>query len=129
MEKKWKEFVIPNSGKPTWSGGAYVLAFVYSNKGNFILKGYCEEVHEKLKSMTDLKWFANFTLWNCRQHRSIWYFWKKGVGIFTPQGVDEYQKRRNWEFRRYAELGQRSNGPVLKFKRLPKRWVQEMEKL
>lgn len=40
---------VPASGKPGWMGGAWCLVFVYSTKGNFLLKGFIEECEKYIK--------------------------------------------------------------------------------
>ena len=39
-----KEILVESSGVKGWYGGAYTLVFVYSEHGNFVLKGYMKEV-------------------------------------------------------------------------------------
>ena len=117
---------VPASGHPEWYGGAYTLAFVYSrNNGNFVLKGYHKEVEEYLKKNFTY-YFVNYSLWWHGEHRDIWDFWKDDIGIFKP-----YKKKRDWKFqiRPYSnyqtdkvELAKQT----LKFKRLPKRWIPEL---
>lgn len=64
--KKFKEIEVPASGKNGWAGGAYTMAFVYSNKGNFVVKGFFEEVKNFLKKKKNEGWkyFANYTMFS-----------------------------------------------------------------
>jgi len=40
----------PKVTKPCWSEGAYTISFIYSNKGNFIVKGWLGDVEALLDS-------------------------------------------------------------------------------
>jgi len=83
MKKELTPIIISSSGERTWLGGAYVLAFVYSKKGNFLVKGYMNEVKEYIKK-TYTHYFVNYSLWHNGEHRNFWSFWKNNVGIFEP---------------------------------------------
>lgn len=140
-KKQWQVIEVTADGTSGWWGGAYTIAFIYSSNGNFILKGYIREVEEKLKDMEKggMRWFGNFTLWSKRSlmqfgalHRNIWKFWNSRVGIFEPNGPEEYIKRRNkWEIRRWSSDNTNSQGDhkVVKLKRLPNKWIPELENL
>ena len=129
--KKYPVIEVPASGKSGWSGGAYTLCFVYSkHKGNFVLKGYYEEIQEYLKK-NYTHYFCNFSLWHRGMNRDIWSFWKDGVGIFEP---NKDMKRWKWEVRPYTggrkDISlEESENKCLRFKRLPKRWIPEFDKL
>ena len=119
--KRFKEIIVPGDGTSGWAEGAYTLAFVYSNTGNFLIKGYLREVKTYIKKNFD-KYFVNYSLWYDGRNRNIWDFWKKDIGIFEPSH-SKLLKTRKWEFRYYYGKG---NDAVL-FKRLPKCWVKELE--
>lgn len=137
--KKWPEEIVTPSGKSTWMGGAYTLAFVCSNKGNFVLKGYMKEVEEHLKKMRDkegLKYYVNYTLWHSGKHRSILDFYKENVGISAPRkSLSEKsrwtKKSRCYHLYQYTSpySGEKRDRKELYFKRLPKRWVPEFDTL
>ena len=143
MKNNWKtEIKVRPSGKSSWYGGAYTIAFVYSNKGNFIVKGYIAEVEEYLKSLHDkgYKYFVNFSLWsrnefsNTKQHRNIWKFWNKDYSIYEPQKKrvskrDKEHNRNKWRISKYFSWNKSENDIELIFKRLPKRWIPEMDNL
>lgn len=113
---------VPDSGLKDWSGGARTFAFVYSNKGNFIVKGYYNEVDQYLENLTrkGYKWFANFTLWYSGQSRNIWKFWKPGVYIQDPS-LYRNGKWTKWEVNDFKTR------KCLTFKRLPKKWIPEFD--
>jgi hypothetical protein len=117
--KKLPETGIDADGDSGWSGGAFCIAFVYSNRGNFVLKGYYREVEQELDSRRNggLQYFANFTLWHAGQHRSIWRC-TGGLALCEP---DKSSKWR-WTFRKWSTWDKN-----LRFRRLPKRWVPEIE--
>ena len=125
MEKRiWKNIVeVKPDGKKGIGGGAYTLAFVYSNKGNFLVKGYYREVKKYLNDKyiaKGHKFFVNYSLQYNGVNRDIWTTSNENVTIFEP---DRKSKTfRKWRF--YKSNGIFGTGKtVFKFKRLPKRWL------
>lgn len=135
QNKKYPVIEIPADGKSGMMGGAYCLCFVYSKyKGNFVLKGYMREVEEYLKK-NYTHYFCNFSLWYLGQNRDIWSFWKKKVGIFIPSDRDRGKGKKitvrpytDW-YDRTEETEKENKERELSFKRLPKRWIPEFDKL
>jgi hypothetical protein len=132
LEKgKYPIIKVPASGKPDWYNGARTMCFVYSrNHGNFILEGYRREVDEYLKKNYTL-YFCYISMWSNGKSRGHWDFWKDSIGIFEPS---KERKDWKWEIRPYS--GGRSNlssaeinKKTFRFKRLPKRWIPEFNKL
>ena len=124
MKTKFTEVIVPPNNNRNWMGGAYTLAFVYSNKGNFLVKGYLDEVRDYVKKNYK-KYFVNYSLWSDGQHRDIWDFWKDSIGIHKPS---RFFKTNKWEFRTYScSYNPDRNIKKLYFKRLPKCWVKELE--
>lgn len=133
--KKWKDIrEIPANGKPKWYGGAYTLAFVYSNKGNILLKGYNTEVREYLRKLKSdgYKFIVNETMWhvdswtNKKKFRSIWRTSGNGTYISAP---DPKFKNDPSKLKWVIENFDSNDRLILKFKRLPKRWVSEFDKV
>ena len=122
---------VPSSGYSDWMEGARTWCFVYSrDHGNFILEGYRGEVGEYLKK-NYTHYFCYISMWNQGRSRGHWYFWKDNIGIFEPSKV-----YKSWKYVVRPYTGGRSNVSVedsdkkaLKFKRLPKRWIPEFNKL
>jgi hypothetical protein len=136
LNKKYPVINVPSSGKHSWSGGAYTLCFVYSKfNGNFVLKGYYDEVKEYLKK-NYTHYFYNMSLWHHGFSRDIWYFWKKDIGIFEAS-VKERMKGKKTQIRPYSDCSygnkemsaEEIKSKTLYFKRLPKRWIPEFDKL
>lgn len=129
LNKKYPVIDVPASGKPDWSGGAYVLCFVYSRyKGNFVLRGYYKEVQEYLKE-NYTHYFCNYSLWHLGQNRDIWHFWKKDIGVFDVS-IKERRKGKKTEIRpwRNPEMTEEElKTKTFKFRRLPKRWIPEFD--
>lgn len=134
--KNYPVIDVPASGKPDWSGGAFVLCFVYSKQhGNFILRGYVKEVQEYLKQHYT-HYFYYLSMWNSGRSRGYWCFWKDGVSIFPPVRRGK-NKKRQYIFRKYHESGHYNDLALLKlqkevelrFKRLPKQWIPEFNQL
>lgn len=133
LNKKYPVIDVIASGKRGWSGGAYTLCFVYSKyKGNFVLRGYYEEVGEYLKK-NYTHYFYNMSLWHRGFNRDIWGFWKPNIGIFKPSSRERMKpnnKRKKIEVRTYNWLcGETSEENLsLQFKRMPKCWISDFDK-
>lgn len=126
LNKKYRVIDIPADGKSGMMGGAYTLCFVYSkHKGNFVLRGYMREVEEYLKK-NYTHYFYNMSLWSQGFHRDIWRFWKDDIGVFIASNRDR-KKGRKTEVRPYWH--DEIDDFTFKFKRLPKRWIPEFDKL
>lgn len=127
--KQYPVIVIPNSGEKTWIGGAYCIFFVYSKyNGNFVVKGYSNEVKDYLKN-NYTHYFYNMTLWCDGFHRSIWYFWKKNQYYFYFPTNRDKRKGKKIELRQYTR-GAEDQKPFSKsFKRIPKQWIKEFDNL
>lgn len=125
---------IEKSGKPDWYGGAFTIAFVYSNKGNYVLKGYYKEVKTELEKRVSHgeKYFVCITLWQKGICRTIYDFYKKDVYLYEPT---KYKKRSKKSVNKFDEnkfrIGYYGDYERLKkyksFKRLPNRWIKELE--
>lgn len=133
LNKKYPEIDVPASGKRRRMGGAYCLCFVYSKyNGNFVLKGYVNEVEEYLKKHY-AHYFCNLSLWYRGFNGDIWRFWHKDVGIFH-RSVRERRNGKKHEVRPYhswfedVPTTEEMNAMVLQFKRMPKRWILEFDK-
>ena len=128
--KKYKVIEVPPTGKRKWYGGARTMMFVYSKyHGNFILKGYHKEVEEYLKNHYT-HYFYYFSMWSNGGSRGYWSFWKDNVTIFEPA-----KHRKDWKYKITSSEPRRSYYETSKakitlhFKRLPKRWIPEFDKL
>ena len=126
--KKYPVIYVPSDGKPKWYGGAWSMVFVYSkNHGNFVLIGYHKEVNEYLKKHYT-HYFCYWSMWSEYGSRGYWKFWNDKIGIFEPSKI---MKSFKYVIRRYSN--NYDNNEVisegLKFKRLPKRWIPEFDKL
>lgn len=132
--KIWKNVIeIEPDGKKGWSGGAYTLAYVYSNKGNFLVKGYIREVEAYLKTLKQkgYKYFVNLSLRHTKSylrndnHRDIWKFYKDNeYSIWQPRKRDRKKKWDKWCFYSYLE-----KKTIMQFKRFPNRWIPEFDEL
>ena len=123
---------IPANGKPDWYEGARTWCFVYSrDNGNFILEGFRGEVEAYLKK-TYTHYFCYISMWNHGESRGHWDFWKDYVGIFAP---DKHRKDWKYTIRPYSNAyghvtpKEEIEEKTLRFKRMPKHWIQEFNKL
>lgn len=119
MKKEFPVIEVPSDGKRRWYGGAYCTWFVYSkHNGNFILKGYHDEV-EKYAQEHYTHYFYMNTMWCEKRHRGMWQFWKKGVYIIEPS-----KARKTFRYRVTTFNEPRKE---LTFKRIPNRWIPEFD--
>ena len=147
MKREWPVTEIIPSGIPGWDGGAFTIAFVYSNKGNFIVKGYYKEVTNHLLKLigNGYRFFVNFSLRHTSSyriktgHRDIWKIWNEMLpydndqnryGLYlcmrdyrkSPYGLSCYK----WVIRKNSSDSERSK-IIFSFKRMPNRWLPEFE--
>lgn len=119
-----KTIEVPKVTKPSWSDGAFTIAFVYSNKGNFILKGYSGDVRHYLKNY---KYFANFTFYSYKGMRSYWSCSNDGVYIREPNLRS--QPEDGWGYKHHFQVikyDRNSNKKEFKLKRLPNKYIAEI---
>lgn len=129
MNKNYPVIEIPADGKPDWFEGAYCLVFVYSKYyGNFILKGYRREVEAYLKK-NYTHYFIYESMWHKGASRGHWSFWKDNVTIFEPSRLFKSFKYRVVKYDNKSQYYERDVKKDLEFKRLPKRWIPEFDKL
>lgn len=125
--KQYPVIDVPASGKRGWAGGAYCLCFVYSKyNGNFVLRGYIEEVTDFLKK-NYTHYYYNKSLWSDGFNRDIWGFWKKDIGLFSPEKRGDEKKFVIRPYYKHDEDKNDVERKTLKFKRLPKRWIPEFD--
>lgn len=133
----YPEIILPNLGAKSfrWFGDkGYLVTFVYSNKGNFVLKGFAGETNIALKQFVE-RGYRFYYRYNYFHGGKVRYsnvkFWKDTVWVRTPEArKSKYSENLNkFEFRTASrEYGQPS---ILKLalKRLPNRWIPEFENL
>jgi hypothetical protein len=129
--RKNKKFMFPidikADGKRGMYGGAWCLAFVYTPKGNFLIRGYHREV-KKYVSETFKNGFVNYSLWDNeygkKRHRDIWEFINLQLSIFEPSRSRRGKSRHKWEI-----YDSRKREVVMRFKRMPKCWIPEFNNL
>ena len=143
LNKKYPVVEVPADGKSGMMGGAYVLCFVYSKyKGNVVVKGYMREVQKYVKEHFKTHYFCNYSLWNLGKNRDIWDFWKENIHISPPHRQSKVFKGKDrWKFQiyEYAPFYDRNEeteeeraareAKRMYFKRMPKRWIPEFDKL
>ena len=124
-----REIIVPKVTKRSWSDGAYTIAFIYSNKGNFVLKGFSGDVRHYLKDLVkrDYKYFANFTYWQYGMCRNHWLFYKDHIYIFEPVLVGRMRKIPPYKSKFHYTVTNFTT--VSKFKRLPNKWIADFERL
>jgi hypothetical protein len=129
MKKEYTEIEVPSDGKPNWGDGARCMFFVYSKyKGNFILKGYLREVEKFLKENYTHYFYYN-SMWHNGVSRGHWKFWKDGVTIWEPNNSKRYKRVKYIVIKYKVDGYERKKVSELAFKRLPKRWIPEFDRL
>ncbi len=125
-----KTIEAPKVSKPCWSGGAYTIAFVYSNKGNFIIKGFYGDVDELLRKYKSrgYQYFVNLTLWHNKTHRRIWKCSIRGVYIngptLNPKSNSILSFPYHFKISKYNQSGKKA--AEYKLKRMPSRYIKEI---
>lgn len=133
QKKNWPVIEVPASGNRGWSGGAFTLAFVYSNSGNFLLKGYYEEVQNYIKKRKTegLKYFVRYVLIHEGKKREILRFYLDHIGIFSPSRICSSKRwtkdSRKFIIREYTNGFKQVSDLKIKLKRMPNRWIKEFE--
>lgn len=116
---------VEADGNRRWGGGAWVIAFVYSNRGNFVVKGYHDEVKDHLEDQrrNGMKFFVNYSMWDGGAHRDWWSTSDSHIRISSPDKSNRFRwvvTKRGEGWNTLAEL---------KFRRMPKRWIPEIDEL
>lgn len=127
--KNFTVIEVPNSNKTNWFGGAWCLVYVYSTKGNFLLKGYRKECKDYIKSK-NWKCWAVFNLYCNKKHRTIIETFNCSFSIHPPildfkKGKTIKGKKINkvdYKFRLYF-IDDYENKNALWLKRLPNKFV------
>ena len=127
MKKELEVIEVKPSGIKSWGGGAYTIAFVYSkHNGNFIVKGYMDEVRKYIES-TLTHFFVNYTYWSNNGFRSYWAFWKSNYYIRQPERrklkpsiYSPHKTRYKWQICNFSK----ENPINLQFRRFPNRWIK-----
>ncbi len=129
---KYPVIEVRPDGQKNWYEGAYCMIFVYTKeKGNLIIKGYRREAEKYLKENFN-KYFYYLSMWHNSEPRGMWHFGKNDVTIYEPHDSPISNRRRKYyEVVKYGLDSKGNRKPVvrLKFKRLPKRWIPEFDKL
>lgn len=111
---------VPNVTRPGWSGGSYTIAFIYSNKGNYTLKGYYADINEYIKSL-NIKYFGNFVLYGSGTSRNIWRCSNKNITIWETT-----LKKCKYGFQFHFKVNNYETKKHFKLKRLPNKYVNEI---
>jgi hypothetical protein len=131
------EIIVPNMGAKAfrcYGDKGYLIVFVYSNKGNFVLKGFAGEVNKKIDELitNGYKFYYRYNYLNKGKVRySNVAFWNKDIWFGTPEKrTSKYGSNLNkFEFRRNSQEWNEPSKVVLSLKRLPKYWIPEFETL
>jgi hypothetical protein len=125
-KKHWPEIYVPNVTEKCWSLGAYTLCFVYSNKGNFVLKGWIGDIDKYFKYLKNkgYKFFYYKSMYHYGIERGYWSFHNDDVYIHEPT------LKNSKTFEKYHFVVKNSlTKKKFKFKRLPNKWIPEFDQL
>ena len=128
-KKKFKEIEVTPSGKADWSGGAWCLVWVYSDKGNFLLKGFYKECKDYIKER-NWKCWAFFNLYHTKKdpittafgnpYRTIFSTFNTDFEIYKPHSTSRKKTAKDWKYR-ICEKGNYRDAIFVK--RLPSQFV------
>ena len=120
-----KEVIVPKISKPCWENGAFTIAFVYSNQGNFVLKGYNGDIHEYLKNIPNIKYFARFNFYpNLSGSRGYWETNIDKVYISSPNLNPKKKSFISYPY--HFRIRNVHTGKEFKLKRMPNRYIPEI---
>ncbi len=125
-----KTIVAPNVTRPNWGNGAYTIAFVYSNKGNFAVKGFYGDVEKLINEYKSqgYKYFANFTLWQNGKYRNLWKCSTPRVYIHGPsldaKSLSALSYPYHFKISKFGKDGSKTGS--YKLKRMPSRYINEI---
>jgi hypothetical protein len=127
MKKQFPVIEVPASGERDWSGGAFTLTFVYSPKGNVLLKGYYDEVHQYIRKHFQ-RCFYRMVMYYKGSSRTLFFFSDEcHLHIDTPRlHKRDYQPRYVVSPHNYNT---NLDAIKLTFKRFPTRWIKEFDVL
>ncbi len=137
-KKKLEVIEVSPSGIMGYNKGAWVFFFMYTKyKGNFIVSGFHGEVEEFIKK-NYTHYFYNWVGFYNGHKRNVWHFWKDSIGIFEPsKGMKRIRGRSKWQSKyvvRYyggwgEDLTKEQKKFRMEFKRMPHRWIPELDKI
>lgn len=118
MKSNFEVIEVSPSGKKGWHRGAWCLTWVYSSKGNFLIKGYIQETEDYIKNK-NLKCWAIFDLYYKGHKRTIIKTYNCDFEICSPYG-SKRKKSIDWKYSIYKRG---SFKEAINIKRLPSRFV------
>lgn len=149
MKKQFEVIEVPADGHKRWYGGAYCLTFVYSPKGNFLLKGYSYESDNYMKQNFPICFYRQ-VLYNTnkicgrtsssilllRLKRPATHFGKRELFNFSDGCpltiIAPRLTAKNYNPKyvvRAYDYHTNVNSINLKFKRFPTKWIPEFDYL
>lgn len=127
MKNTFTVIEVPNSGRTDWTGGAFCLTFVYSPKGNFLVKGYVRESSEYIQNHFD-RYFYRRVMYRKRTSRTSFYF----SDVCRLHIKEPRLKNRGYNRRFIVQpysYEENHDAIRLQFKRFPTKWVPEFDYL
>jgi hypothetical protein len=127
MKNTFKVIEVPNAGRSGWGLGAYCLTFVYSPKGNFLVKGYYAESNVFIEGHFD-RYFYRRVMYRKGTSRTTFSFSDAcSLRIKSPRlKKSGYCNRFVVQPYTYEE---NQNAIKLQFKRFPTKWITEFDYL
>jgi len=136
MENEFPVIEVTPSGKPDWSGGAWCLAWTYTSKGNFLLKGFYGDIEKYIKEK-GWKCWSVMNLYHTNSmdkfpyyrrptgtYRTIIKTFKCDFWISSPDTNARRKRPRDYRFKVYPEDAYNRKLDGLLLKRLPKRFLE-----
>lgn len=130
----WPVINVPNAGLARLS--CHVLEYVYSNKGNFILKGFEAEGRRFKQKLLDngFKWFSCSHSARGQFKHTEWEHYDKSIRIELPRAskerIDNYRFKKTFNNKVTFHLTENYSTVAtsnFKVRRLPKKWIPELD--
>lgn len=131
---QYKEINLEPAGKKlfdSYADKAFSVTFVYSNRGNFLIRGFWGETRYFLAELVKqgFKFYYQYSFYNGGAARfTHTKFYTDRVWIFEPAKRTSLRGEHRNKFEFYKRVNN-ENKKVLALKRLPKRWIPEFDTL
>lgn len=126
QKQKFPEINVPASGKPKWMGGAFTVTFIFSPKGNFVVKGYMEEVEQYIASHFGQRYLVRHNLYKDKEFRTITRFSDACNLTLLEPNLSHHNYCPKYQIIPH-NYDNDINSTILKLKRLPQKWIPEYD--
>jgi hypothetical protein len=109
--------------KDEWGARPWTIYFVYTRHGNFVVKGYSDQVSDYVK-LNFPNSFYRYTYWKDGQSRGSWSTTIKDCYIYGPsEGPYAHKKKYSMTFFKNGK------SKIIYFRRIPHQWIEAIDSL